>query len=383
MIRTKILPTVYAITFLGFIDTQMIVPIMALYASSLGASIAFVGLIIGVYSIVNTPTNIAFGSFIDRFGCKKLLILGFLSDSINMFLYTLTRNPLHLLYIRSFHGFAGGILGPATMYMVANYSQRTKEGRSMGFYGMAMGLAPLIGFMLSGTIIRLQLGFHYVFYAGSLLLIVGLALAIMLPKDGEGREIRRIENIRTKFLSVMKRGPIIASYVSVFSQWFVFGGITVLLPIYMKSLGMSAFHFSIVLIAVTSVFIALQYPFGILSDKIGRKLPSIVGLGFLSIGLCLMPMSRTFESLIVVGILWGLGIGSLFPSISALITDNTEKEERGTATGMFHALITSGVAVGAPVMGLVATWVNVSIAIPLTSLATITSIVVILRFVRT
>ena len=42
----------------------------ALYASEFGASIGIIWLIIGLYSITNTPANILFGWLIDRIGIK-------------------------------------------------------------------------------------------------------------------------------------------------------------------------------------------------------------------------------------------------------------------------------------------------------------------------
>ena len=47
----------------------------------------------------------------------------------------------------------------------------------------------------------------------------------------------------------------------------------------------------------------------------------------------------------------GAAYGIIFPSVSALVSDETTPEERGIATGIFHALLTAGVAIGAPVMG--------------------------------
>lgn len=55
-------------------------------------------------------------------------------------------------------------------------------------------------------------------------------------------------------------------------------------------------------------------------------------------------------------------------SASALITDHTIPEERGLATGIFHALLTArgGGAIGAPITGLVERVVGIEIGLVLT-----------------
>jgi MFS family permease len=365
----------------------MIVPIIALYAKEIGATVATIGLVVGMYSIINTPANILLGSLIDRFGCKIPLILGFIGDSICMFLYTLCNSPEALLLVRGLHGLTGSVLGPATMYLVAQYSTLETRGRAMGFYGMAMGLAPLIGFMITGAIIGRHLGFSAVFYTGSFLLLVGLMLALILalslPK-AERMEVRRrgVSMEVGRIIALVRKGPVAASYLCVFSLWFTFGCLSALLPLHMKGLGMTAFHFSMVLTVLTLSFIALQYAFGLLSDRVGRKIPSVIGLVLISISVWLFATLTSFYTLMLTGILCGIGVGSLFPSISAMLCDNTEESERGIATGIFHALVTGGVAVGAPIMGLVAEGVGVRLAIALSSLVTIASMFAVMAFVR-
>ncbi len=66
----RVLPINSIVTFLGFLDTHLLIPVMALYASELGASVGTIGIIIGLYSITNTPGNILFGRLIDRIGYK-------------------------------------------------------------------------------------------------------------------------------------------------------------------------------------------------------------------------------------------------------------------------------------------------------------------------
>ena len=72
-----------------------------------------------------------------------------------------------------------------------------------------------------------------------------------------------------------------------------------------------------------------------------------------------MPAITSFYWLIPVLGLYGIAYGTIFPSISSALADHTSLDERGLATGIFHALLTAGVAVGAPVMGWLGGWLGV------------------------
>ena len=80
-----------------------------------------------------------------------------------------------------------------------------------------------------------------------------------------------------------------------------------------------------------------------------------------------MPSVAIFPLLAVVMALYGTAYGILFPSISALVADHTIPEERGMATGIFHALLTAGVATGAPLMGWIGGMVGVELGLVLSS----------------
>ena len=168
------------ITFVGFLDTHLLIPIMALYAVQLGARVGVVGLIIGFYSIANAPANIFFGRVIDRVGAKVPLIFGLLGDALAMFLYSLCRVPFHLILVRLFHGISGGIIGPATMSITASHTTSHRGGRTMAFYGMSLAAATLVGYVVSATLAS-RMGYEFVFYVGSLMLISGVGAALILP----------------------------------------------------------------------------------------------------------------------------------------------------------------------------------------------------------
>ena len=166
--------------------------------------------------------------------------------------------------------------------------------------------------------------------------------------------------------TLVRRWGLAVAYGSIFAQYFSFGGVVTLLPVYVSDFGMDAFHVGMLLTVFSVVFIIIQFPSGALSDRKGRQLPIVAGLGLGIVSLVILPMPEGFPLLAAVMALYGLAYGLLFPSILALVADHSHPDERGVATGIFHALLTAGVAIGAPVMGWVGEAVGVRTGLMLT-----------------
>lgn len=370
-------PLNFVVTFVGFLDTHLLIPIVALYASGLGAGVGIVGLVVGLYSVANTPANILFGHLVDRVGYRKPLVLGLLGDAVAMLLYAVSRVPVHLALVRLFHGVTGGVVGPATMVVSAQHAAHSERGRTMGFYGMAMGMATLAGYGLSG-IMASRLGYNAVFFFGSGMLVLGAVLAVAMPhlkapsgaiRVSLGQEFRGVGGL-------LRRRGLLTSYSSIFAQYFAFGGVVTLLPLYVRTLGMGAFHVGMLLAIFAIVFTVLQVTGGTVSDRVGRRVSVASGLSLCVASIVTMPLLGTFALLAVVIALYGAAYALLFPSICALVADHTTAEERGKATGVFHSLLTAGVAIGAPVMGWVAHYSGVAMGLALCSGVTVVALVV-------
>ncbi|MFH1088179.1 MAG: MFS transporter [Chloroflexota bacterium] len=348
-----VLALISGVTFLSFLDNNLLIPVVALYASELGASTGITGLIVGMYSIFNAPANLVSGRFMDRVGYKVIVIAGLVTSAASMFSYSLARLPLHLGLVRAFHGIGGGLTSPATMSAVAEHCRETQRGRAMGFYGISLAMANLVGFVLSGVIVS-RLGYPALFRFGTIMLAVGLTLSLWLPAPGKreaglgkttvGPGFRRLKGL------LLRKG-LAVSYSAIFAQYFAFGGVATLLPLYVRGLGMDAFRVGMIMTAFTGMFIVLQFPSGVISDKVGRVIPVAVGLGLGIFSLLILSSVTTFLLLIAAMASYGVAFGILFPSVSALVGDCSSPGERGLATGIFHGLLTAGVATGAIVLG--------------------------------
>jgi MFS family permease len=157
-------------------------------------------------------------------------------------------------------------------------------------------------------------------------------------------------------------------YAAIFSQYFAFGAIVTLLPLLLRSLDLTSLHFSILLGSFAVVFVLVLIFLGHLSDSIGRVKPAALGLLLSSAGVLTLPFSGSLALMIVSMVMFGVGYGLFFPSLSALVADNSSPEEYGRATGLYHALLTIGVTVGAAVMGWVASQTGARPALSLASI---------------
>src|SRR5438093_346730 len=109
-----------------------------------------------------------------------------------------------------------------------------------------------------------------------------------------------------------------------------------------------------------SLALAVVIGFGIAGPVVARlgypTLFYILSVGLVAVALAMasIPLVRDLPALIVLMALFGVGHGFVFPAASTLVSRGADPEQHGLVTGLFYAVLVSGVAVGAPVMAAVA-----------------------------
>ena len=130
-------------------------------------------------------------------------------------------------------------------------------------------------------------------------------------------------------------------------------------------MNLTSLHFSLLLATFAVVFIAILMLLGHISDAVGRVKPALAGLALSCAGVVNLPLTGTWPFMIGSMALFGAGYGLFFPALSAMVADGSSPDEYGRASGLYHALLTVGVSVGAPVMGWVAGSVGTAPALSL------------------
>lgn len=118
-------------------------------------------------------------------------------------------------------------------------------------------------------------------------------------------------------------------------------GLSMLLPIFAIAASQYAYATPQLIGVAVGVYglaqAVLQIPFGILSDKFGRKPLILIGLGFIMLGSLMSAWSTTIYGLVIGRLLQGCGsIGSV---VIATLTDNVRSEVRASAMAILGASI--------------------------------------------
>lgn len=352
--------SVLGATMLGTMDSNALVPVIALYAQHVGADLLQIGIIVGLFSAVHAPANLVFGRIADRFGRKLPLEVGLLWDAVSLFLYSFATTPLLLALVRISHGLGSGLVGPSTMALVADTSPRERKGRSMALYGISIALAVVIGFGIAGPIVA-RLDYSALFYVLAGGLVVGFVLSTQIE---EPPRVRPSAVPWRSLLAYARRASPGAGYASIFSLYFILGAFVALVPLHLKEeLGFGPLAVGLSFTAFAVLSLLLHYPAGILADRFGPATPAAIGLVAVAFAMATIPLLQDLLTLLVLMALFGVGHGFVFPAASALVSRGADPEQHGIVTGLFYALLVAGVAIGAPIMAAVADRSNFSVGI--------------------
>ena len=341
-------------TLVGTMDNNALIPVITFYALALGADPLMAGLIVGAYSFVHIPANVVFGRLADRLGRKRPLVFGLLWDAVSLALYAIASSPIALLLVRLSHGLGGGFVGPASMALVSDRADPARKGRAFALYGISIAVAVILGFAFAG-IASARNALQPMFFGLSFALWAGALVASRIRETRAAGGIPAFD--LAAFLRFLRYRGAVGGYAAIFALYFLLGALIVLAPLEFDGppIGLTASTFAISLLVFAIVSVAVHYPSGLLSDRYGPHVPCAAGLISVSAAMALLPSASSFGVLLALMAMFGLGHGLIFPSSSALATRHARRDSLGLATGVYYAILVTGVAVGAPLAGAIAT----------------------------
>lgn len=301
--------------------------------------------------------GLVIGILSDKLAKRKLFVLiGSIGASIFFIFMTLTLNYFLLLFLRFIQGCFSIMVWQMLITIILDLSTPNNRGKNMGIYGAFLAIGMGLGPMLGGFIA--EAGVFVPYYVASGLMVIVLLLSFFLKEPDSLKERSSLK----ESLSIIKNKPkIIIPSLFNFIDRLHMGIIIFALPLIIGldvtegGLGLDAKYRGIAFGIFALPFILLQYPFGRLSDKIGRYTPLIIGSCCYGIILSLLGYfgKSTYSILLIFLVILGILSGVTTPPTLALIGDTIENSKKhGVGMGVFTLFGNIGIAIGPSLAGL-------------------------------
>ena len=224
------------------------------------------------------------------------------------------------------------------------------RGRNTGAAGIAIGLGTALGAPVGGRLYAVDVRAPLLATAG--LFLLAAAVAVLVPDRAPAE---RLLGVRAAVAGLRRRPALAVPYLFGLVDRSTAGFFALVGTVYFQSrFGLDAAGTGLLLGAFFGPFALLQYPFGVLSDRIGRTLPVAVGslaFGSAVVGVGLAPgVAVAAVTMLLVG-----AAGALCaPATLALVGDLAGGADRGTAVAGFNLVGSVGFLLGIVAGGVLA-----------------------------
>ena len=325
------------VSFLNDLSSDMIMPILPMFITSLGGTGLIIGLIGGLRESISSILKVFCGYWADRTGKRKIFVIsGYLTSSIFKLLLSFSKTCQHILIFSGLERVGKGIRTASRDAIIAD-SMPEERGKGFGIH-RAFDTSGAI----SGSIVVFLLFWFLKFEFKTIIFIAGVIGFFSLIPLGFVKERKR--ELQYVFLKInFKNFPKSLKFFILISGIFALANFSYMFFILRTKeffTGKFSVGVPILLYVLFNIFYAIfAIPFGLLSDKIGRK--KVIIFGYLLFSLISLGFAF-FNSLIaflLLFALYGIFHAMIDGNQRAYVSDLSSKELRATALGAFHSVV--------------------------------------------
>jgi len=158
-----------------------------------GGSLSTLQWVADAYTLVVAAGLMLGGAFADRFGRKRIFMIGLLLFSIGSALCGLAAGPVLLVAARAVQGMGGAMLNPVALSIISNvFTDPAERAKALGFWGMMSGVALGIGPLVGGVIVAF-IGWRVVFWVNIPIGAAALLLCARFVPESRAPQPRPID----------------------------------------------------------------------------------------------------------------------------------------------------------------------------------------------
>ncbi len=394
--------------FMSALDVVVVATALPTLQSQLGASLADLEWTINAYNLVFGCLMLTGAALGDRFGRRRMYVLGLIVFVLGSALAALSPGAGTLIAARVVQGAGAAMLVPLTLTLISDAFPAEKRGAAIGIWGGITGLGVAAGPVVGGAIVQ-GLSWQWIFWINvpvglavaalsarrlresrgprpqldiTGMVLAGIALFMLTwapvraPSAGWGSaEVIGAFAAGTVFLAgflawerrarypmlplayFRRRGFATANAVIFFQFISLIGSLFFITQLFQIGLGYSPLQAGLRILVWMATPMLVAPVAGALADKIGNRPFMVTGLLMQAAGLgwlaAVAEPGVGYGTLVAPLIIAGVGVSMCFPTVANAVTGSVPPGDVGVAAGTNNALNALGGVFGVAILAAV------------------------------
>lgn len=357
-IFTKPYNLMLLVSILSYTGHYMLMATMPLYAKELGGSNVIAGMMVTAFTISALLFRPIFGSLIDSRGRKFALVIGAIIFVTVSVFYNLASTVFILIMLRVMNGIGFSAHTSAAGTIASDLTPKSRLAEGIGYYGISIIIGTAIGPSL-GLYLSIHSGYKFMFLWVSIIWVMGLLFSLFINYEKKNRKAQYsvtsttvTRNIPTENKKVrnsfFEKTSLLPSLVMFFVS-LTFGSVIAFLPSYGIVRGIENIGTFFIVYSIAVLISRLTT--GKLADKHGFMIVLVPSLASLFLSMVILAFAHTLTVVLISAVFFGIGFGTAYPLINAIVIKLCSEKRRGAATSTILAAMDIGIGLGAFLWG--------------------------------
>jgi MFS family permease len=310
------------------------------------------------FGVVKALLNLLSGVWADRWGRKKLLIVGWMVAIPVPLMIIWAQSWFWVAIANIFLGVNQGLTWTMTQTSKLDMASEGERGLAAGLNEWGGYLGVAVATMITGYLAAVFGARPLPFYFGLVIIVIALVISVGFVKETLPYAHRSFSlqdsPKRLGIVDVMKQ--VSWRDISLFAcsqaglvEKFVDVMVWVAFPLFFQSLSVDKIGIVVGSYGLSWGF--FQLVIGPISDRWGRKWLIAAGMWISGVGILLTTISSGFNYWLFTSILTGIGMALLYPTLIAAVSDSSHSAWRASALGVYRMWRDSGYALEAIIIG--------------------------------
>jgi DHA1 family multidrug resistance protein-like MFS transporter len=343
--------------FIAFLGIGLIIPVMPSFMNIMHLSGKTMGYLVAVFAVSQLLISPLAGYWVDRYGRKKIIIIGLFLFGVSELIFGLGTNVFVLYLSRILGGISAAFIMPGVTAYVADITSIQERSKAMGYISAAISTGFIIGPGIGGFIA--EYGIRMPFYFAAAIALLACITSIFILKEPLTKEELAEISANKKQTTILR--DLKKSFHPLYFIAFIL--------VFVLAFGLSAYEtiFSLfsdlkfgftpkdiaAIITISSIFgvVVQVFVFAKMVDKLGEKKLIQLCLITAAIFAVASTLISSFLEVLAVACFIFLAFDLLRPALTTFLSKDAGKEQ-GFVAGMNSTYTSLGNIVGPAIGGI-------------------------------